>query len=121
MEKKSFFENISELKENLKLYLESKVSYYGITAFEKVVKALTVLTGIGFVLLVIWIALIFFSGAVALYVGNLLESIELGLLIVGGFYIFLGILLSIFKTQIFSALVIKILGNVFFKDDDDKN
>jgi hypothetical protein len=121
MEKNPIFDNISELKENLRLYLETKVSYYGITAFEKAVKVLTIITGNGFILLVMWIALIFFSGAVALYIGNLLQSIELGLLIVGGAYFLLGMILILFRNQIFSPVIIKILVNILFKDDDDDN
>jgi hypothetical protein len=121
MEKNPIFDNISELKENLRLYLETKVSYYGITAFEKAVKVLTIITGNGFILLVMWITLIFFSGAVALYIGNLLQSIELGLLIVGGAYFLLGMILILFRNQIFSPVIIKILVNILFKDDDDDN
>jgi hypothetical protein len=121
MEKNPIFDNISELKENLRLYLETKVSYYGITAFEKAVKILTIITGNGFILMVMWIALIFFSGAVALYIGSLLQSLELGLLIVGGSYFLLGMIFILFRNQIFSPIIIKILVNILFKDDDDDN
>ncbi len=121
MEKKSLFENISELKENLMLYLETKLSWYGITGFEKAVKALTVLASNGFVLLVMWISLIFVSAAAAIYIGRLLESTELGLLIIGGFYFLLGIIFFTWRKQIFSRIVIRILVNVFFQDDDDHN
>jgi hypothetical protein len=120
MEKNPFFENISELKENLRLYLETKLSYYGLTAFEKAVKILTVITGNGFILLVMWMALIFFSGAVAYYIGSLLDSNELGLLIISGAYFLLGIILIIFRNRIFSSIIIKLLLNVFFKDDDEE-
>jgi hypothetical protein len=121
MEKNPIFDNISELKENLRLYLETKVSYYGITAFEKAVKILTIITGNGFILMVMWIALIFFSGAVALYIGSLLQSLEMGLLIVGGSYFLLGMIFILFRNQIFSPIIIKILVNILFKDDDDDN
>jgi hypothetical protein len=120
MEKNPFFENISELKENLRLYLETKLSYYGLTAFEKAVKILTVITGNGFILLVMWMALIFFSGAVAFYIGTLLDSNVLGLLIISGAYFLLGIILIIFRNRIFSSIIIKLLLNVFFKDDDEE-
>ena len=119
MEKNSIFENISELKENLRLYLETKLSYYGLTAFEKAVKILTVITGNGFILMVMWMALIFFSGAVAFYIGTLLDSTELGLLIISGTYFLLGMILILFRKRIFSPIIIKLLVNVFFKDDDE--
>lgn len=120
MEKNPIFENISELKENLRIYLETKVSYFGLTAFEKAVKVLTVITGNGFILMVMWIALIFFSGAVALYIGTLLDSNELGLLIISGAYFLLGMILILFRKRIFSPIIIKLLVTVFFKDDDEE-
>ncbi|MFN2394516.1 MAG: phage holin family protein [Bacteroidales bacterium] len=119
MENKTIFENISELKENLQQYLETKLSYYGITAFEKAVKILTAVAAQGFVGMLMLIALIFLSAAAAIYIGTLLESTELGLLIVGGFYLLLGLIFYLFRRKIFSSIIIKILVNIFFQDDED--
>ncbi|MFN3557540.1 MAG: hypothetical protein ACK4VN_16390 [Bacteroidales bacterium] len=120
MEQKSFFENISEIRESLKTYLETHIAYYGMSALEKTVKALTILISNGFVLLLMGLALIFFSASAALYIGTLLDSIELGLLITGGFYLFLGSVFYAFRTKIFSPIIIKVLVGILFKDDDDE-
>jgi hypothetical protein len=119
MEKKSIFENIADLKSNLGVYVESKLSYFGLTAFEKAVKAITVIAANGFVLLLMWMSLIFFSGAVAFYIGNRMDSLATGMLIVGGFYFVVALILFFLRTAIFSPIIIKILNNVFFNDDDD--
>jgi hypothetical protein len=119
MENKTIFENISELKDNLRQYLETRISYYGISAFEKAVKILTAVTSRVIVSLLLVIALIFLSGAAAIYLGTLLESTELGLLIVGGLYLFLGIVFYAFRNKIFSPIIIRSLVDVFFKDDDE--
>ncbi len=118
MEKKSFFENISEVKENLLIYLEARLSLLTLVVFQKAAKALTILVTISTVILFISLALLFISGAAVLYIGKLLESYELALLIVGGFYLFLGIVFFFLKNQIFSRLIVRYLVNVFFKDDD---
>lgn len=120
MENKTIFDNISELKDNLKNYLETKVSYYGISAFEKAVRVLTAIASRGFVLLFMFLALIFLSATAALYIGSILESTELGLLIVGGFYLLLGIVFLAFGKRIFSPVIIKSLVNLFFQDDNDE-
>ncbi len=120
MENKTIFENISELKENLQQYLETKLSYYGISAFEKAVKILTALAAQGFVGMLMLIALIFLSAAAAIYIGTILESTELGLLIVGGFYLVLGLIFYVFRKKIFSPIIIKVLVNVFFQDDEEE-
>ena len=120
MENKTIFENISELKENLQQYLETKLSYYGISAFEKAVKILTALAAQGFVGMLMLIALIFLSAAAAIHIGTILESTELGLLIVGGFYLVLGLIFYVFRKKIFSPIIIKVLVNVFFQDDEEE-
>lgn len=120
MEKKSFFGNISEIKENLLVYLEAKLSLFTLQVFHKAVKALTVLVTISTVILFLSLALLFFSGAVVLHIGKLLESYELGLVIVGAFYLILGIVFFFLKKQIFSRIIIKYLVSVFFKDDEDE-
>ena len=119
MENKTIFENISELKDNLRQYLETRISYYGISAFEKAVKILTAITSRVFVSLLLVIALVFLSAAVAIYLGSILESTELGLLIVGGIYLLLGIVFYAFRKKIFSPIIIRSLADVFFKDDDE--
>jgi hypothetical protein len=121
MENKSFFENISGIKENIGLYIEKKILLYALMGFEKAVKALTVAISISTVVLFLSISLLFISGAAAVYIGKMLGGIELGLLIIGGFYIFLGIVFFLFRKQIFSQLIISFLSDVFFKDDDDEN
>lgn len=119
MENKTIFENISELKDNLRQYLETRISYFGISAFEKAVKILTAIISRVFVSLLLVIALIFLSAAVAIYLGSILESTELGLLIVGGIYLLLGIVFYAFRKKIFSPIIIRSLVDVFFKDDDE--
>lgn len=121
MEGKSFFQNISEFRENLLKYVETNVSYYGLVAFEKAVKLGSSLVSSTVTLLLVLLALIFFSGAAGLYFGKLLQSYELGLLIIGGFYLLLGIVFFIFRKKIFSRLVIKSLGEVFFQDDEKQD
>ncbi len=120
MEGKSFFENISELRENLLKFVETKVSYYGLVAFEKSAKLVSSLISSAVIILILFLALIFFSGAAGLYFGHLLESYLLGLLIVGGFYLLLGIVFIIFRKKIFGRMVIKSLGETFFQDDDEE-
>jgi hypothetical protein len=118
MEDKSFLENISGLKENFLKYLETNISYYGLVAYEKSVKLITSLVTNSIIVLIMLLALVFFSGAAGLYIGHLLESYELGLLIIGGFYLLLGIVFIIFRKRIFSSYIIKSLGDVLFQDDE---
>lgn len=107
------------MKESVAQYLDTKLSYLILVVFDKAVKAFTVVLGNTTVLLMMFVAFFFFSAAASIYIGKLLGSIELGLLIMGGFYLFLGFVFILFKRQIFSRIIISYLVNVFFKDDED--
>ena len=112
-------EHISGLQDSLRKYLETKISYYGLLAFEKAARLLTAFLGNGIVIAVLIIALIFLSLAAALFIGNLLESMEAGLLIVGGFYLLLALILYAFRSRIFGRYVIRSLADVFFQEDEE--
>jgi hypothetical protein len=85
MDGKSLFGNITDLKENLYRYIETRFSYYKLVLFEKSARVLTSVFSTWVVSLVVFMAVMFISLAGAIYLGRLLESYELGLLIVGGF------------------------------------
>jgi hypothetical protein len=119
MERKSFFENISELRENITAYLESRLSLYALIGIGKAVKAITVIIGHITAIFFIGIAFLLFSMAGALYIGRLLESYELGLLIIGGVYLLLGIIFLAFKKALLSGLILRFLINLFFQDDEN--
>ena len=119
MDGKSLLEHISGLQESLRKYLDTKLSYYGLLAFEKAVRLLTAFLGNGVIIVVLLIALLFLSGAGSVYVGNLLESQVLGLLITGAFYLLLALVLIIFRSRIFGPFIIRSLAEVFFQEDED--
>lgn len=119
MSSRNLLDQIFDLREDLQKYLETKVSYLGLTAFEKAVRLLTVFLGNGVIIVCLLIALIFIAGAGAIYIGSLLQSNELGMLIVGGGFLLLALILMIFRSRIFSPCVIRSLSDVFFKDDEE--
>jgi hypothetical protein len=120
MDIRALFEHISGLRGNLQKYLDTKISYYGLVAYEKAVRLLTTFLGNAVIIAAFLIALIFLSGAAALYIGSLLDSYELGLLIVGGFFLLITLILRLFRGRIFGPYIISAFRDVFFKDDDEE-
>jgi len=121
MDSKSFFDHVSGFRENLQKYLEIKLSYFGLLAFEKAARLLTTFLGNGVIIVALLIALLFLSGAGAFFIGSQLGSIELGMLIVGGFYMLLALILFLFRDRIFGPCIIRSLADIFFKDDEKKD
>lgn len=119
MKSKNLLDTFSELKESFQLYIETKISYYSISAFEKLAKVANYFVSNGIVIGVFFMSLLFMSGAAALYIGKLLQSYELGLLIVGGVYFLLGIVLYLFRSRIFGRCIIKALIKIILYKEDD--
>jgi hypothetical protein len=119
MDGKSLLEHVSGLQDSLRKYLETKLSYYRLLAFEKAARLITAFLGNGVIIVALLIALLFLSGAGAVYIGTLLESQELGLLITGAFYLLLALVLIIFRNKIFGPFIIRSLADVLFQDDDE--
>ncbi|TVR44317.1 MAG: hypothetical protein EA394_00320 [Bacteroidia bacterium] len=120
MDGKELLANIADLKDNLQKYLETKISYFGILAFEKAVKILSLFMANVVVLMVAMLALLFLSGAAAFYVGELVNSYPLGVLIIGGAYLLLTIILFASRNRLFGRWAIRVILNIFFSDDEDE-
>jgi hypothetical protein len=110
-------DNFKEFTTAIQDYIESSISYHKLDLFKKVMKGIVVVsyqTILGFFLL---IALFFLSVAAAIYLGELLESVALGYLIVGFFYIILVIILSFFLKKVLEHVLVKKASTQFFNDD----
>jgi hypothetical protein len=118
MDGKSFLDHLSGLQESLRKYLETKLSYYGLLAFEKAARLVTSLLGNAVALVLLFIGLVFLSGAGALYLGRVLGSLEYGLLAAGGFYLLLALIFYGFRRKIFGSCVVRHLAELFFHGEE---
>ncbi len=119
MEGKELLAHLADLKDNLQKYLETKVSFYGIVAFEKAVKVLGLFISQAFFAMAGFMVLLFLSGAAAMYIGGLLQSYVLGMAIVGGGYLLILLVFYLGRNRIFGRMAIRILLNIFIRDDED--
>ncbi len=120
MEARELLANIAALKDNLQKYLDTKLSYFGVLAFEKAVRLLALLMGRVAVLAALFFALFFLSGAAAWFLGEIVGSAGIGMLIVGGFYLLLMLVFALLRNSIFGRVAIRILLNIFFQNEPPK-
>ncbi len=118
MDGKELLSHITSLKDNLQKYLETKISYYGILAFEKAVKVLSMFMANIVFLLAGVLALFFISGAISVYLGVLLDSYWQGMLIVGGVYLVVLLVMFAWRRRIFGRAAIKILLGILMDEDE---
>ena len=113
-------DNFREYTSAVEDYIESSLSYHKLDLFKKVMKG--VVAGsyqliLGFFLL---IALLFLSIALSIFLGELLDSIALGYLLVGGFYLFVMILCFFFLKKILEKILVRKASIQFFNNNEDK-
>ncbi|PPK96680.1 putative superfamily III holin-X [Nonlabens xylanidelens] len=116
---KQLTDNFREFTTATQDYIESSISYHKLDLFKKVMKGVVsssyqIILGFFFL-----IALIFLSVAMAIYLGNVLENIALGYLIMGVFYILLMIVLSLFLKKTLEKILVKKASAQFFNDNED--
>lgn len=121
MDGKEILGHIASLKDNVRKYLETKISYYGILAFEKAVKLLSMIMANVVTIIFLLLALLFLSGAAALSIGMLLNSYILGLLIVGGFYLLMALFCVALRKRIFGRIAIRLVLKMFIDEDPETN
>lgn len=117
---KKLTDNFREFTSATEDYIEASISYHKLDIFKKFMKG--VVAGsyqiiLGFFLL---ISLLFLSIAISIYVGELLDSIALGYLIVGAFYLVLMIILSFFLKKSLEKILVKKASIQFFNYSEDK-
>lgn len=116
--------NISEkfkiLSEDFKTALDSSVEYYKLDLFSKLAKAAvssSLLLIIGGTFLIF---LLFFSVAIAILLGEVLESLSAGFFIVAGFYFLIFLFMFLFGKPIITKKVLTKYSQLVFNEDTQK-
>ena len=110
-------ENVENIQENTKAYLESSIAYYKLWGFKVAMKSTTLALKFSLIAICLVVVLLFVSVSGALAIGKLLESYPLGFLIVAGIYLVLALLLFLVKDKIVEGPILEKFSEIFFSDD----
>lgn len=116
---KSITDNIQEFTTATQSYIESSISYHKLDIYKKLMRGAVSSTHkilIGFVLL---IAVLFLSIALSIYLGELLDSIALGYLIVGLFYMIIVLCIALFMKPMIERKLLRKTSEQFFNSNED--
>lgn len=109
-------EEVNQLQDNAKLYIESSVSYYKLWGFKVAMKSTTMI--IKWILITICGVMVLLFGSIAgsFAIGDWLGSTAMGFLIVSGFYLLLLIIFLFIKPQIIEGSLLRKFSDIFFND-----
>jgi len=109
-------ENVEDIQENAKAYLESSIAYYKLWGFKVAMKSTTLMVKFILIALCLSIVLLFVSIAGALALGKMFDSYPLGFLAVAGIYLVLAMLLFLVKDKIVEGPILEKFSEIFFND-----
>ena len=121
MKNSSLEKQVTELKTVLINYLEARLDLGKAILLEKMSKIGTFFLTIMSALIVIASFLLLLAFAFSYWYGNIYGSVHIGFLISAGFYVFVGILLFLFRKALFSNSIIQNLGKVLFEKDIEED
>ena len=109
-------ENLEDIQENTKAYLDKSLAYYKLWGFKVAMKSTTLALKFFLIAICLMIVLLFVSIAGALSLGQLLSSYTFGFLIVAGVYLVLALLLFLVKDKIVEGPILEKFSEIFFND-----
>ena len=109
-------ENIEDIQESTKAYIDSSLAYYKLWGFKVAMKSTTLMLKFFLIALCLMIVLLFISIAGAMALGQLFDSYPLGFLAVAGVYLVLALLLFLVKDKIVEGPILEKFSEIFFND-----
>jgi hypothetical protein len=112
---------INSLKKEIQEYLEVKIDLIKLSTAENLSRILCKVTSIIIYVCLLLFILLFLSFAAGYFFASLMNSNELGFMLVAGFYSLVLIIILIFKKQIINRPIIKVIVKLFFpKSSEDE-
>ncbi|MDF0714811.1 phage holin family protein [Muricauda sp. 334s03] len=108
-------EQIDHVEDGVKSYVKISLDFYRLQSFRSMMKGITMATKVLLIAGVVSMALLFLSLSVAFWFGTMLDSTAQGFLIVGGFYVLVGIVLYLMRRKIEKPLLKK-FSNFYFDE-----
>lgn len=111
-------ENVEDIQENTKAYIESNIAYYKLWGFKVAMKSTTLIFKFVLIAICLMFVLLFVSIAGALAIGAALNSNVLGFLAVAAIYMILVFLLFMIKDKIVEGPILEKFSEIFFNEED---
>lgn len=112
-----FFENLNEASEQLgdagKTYVEKSQEYYKLKVFQQISESISMITKIVIIGGLLFTALIFLAFALAIFLGNYLDSPALGYVITAGLIIILAVIFYANRRKIDNIVIRRLSPNFF--------
>ncbi len=114
-------DHFEDLTDDSKAYLRSLLEYYRLDALKKSTKAIATLIRLAVKGLLLLLLFMFLSIGLSFLVGNYVQSVAYGFMIVGGIYLILLIIFAIIAKPVSESFSLKFIYNIIKAEDEDDN
>lgn len=118
MENTRIADNISEVIDASRKYIEANLKLFKLTLLERLSKVVSLIISTTLVMLVGMFFVLFLSLSAAVYIGDLFHSLALGLLTMALIFLVLTIILWIKRKSLIINSVIQNLNDIVFTEDE---
>lgn len=118
MENTRIADNISEVIDASRKYVEANLKLFKLSLLERLSKVVSLIISTTLVMLVGTIVMLLLSLSAAVLIGDMLHSRALGLLIMALFFLLLVIFLWVKRKTLIINPVIRSLNDIVFSDDE---
>lgn len=115
---KDLSDNIVELNEAVKNYVQTKLDLVKLSLLERITKFILYVITIQIAILFIFLIITFLATAFVFWYEQTFQSIFIGLLIALGFILILGLLFFIFQKKLITKNLIKNFSEILFSEDE---
>jgi hypothetical protein len=122
MEKTRIADNISEVIDASKTYIESNLKLFKLSLLERLSKVVSLIISTVLVMLVGMLFVLFLSISAAMFIGSLLDSRTLGFLIMATFFFIIMLVLWLKRKTLVINPIIQTLNDIVFNgNENDEN
>lgn len=119
MKDKSLIEDIHELSDVIKNYIEARIDLFKLGIIKKIAKIGTYFLSTIFISIIILVALFLLTQAFVGWYDEVYGSSSEALLISAGFYVFLAIMVFLFRKQLLTNRIVKNIAEILFDEDEN--
>ena len=123
MEKSHIADNVSEVIDASRKYIDANIDLFKLTLLERLSKVVSLIISSILVLIGASLFVLFIFLAAAIFIGHLLHSLELGFLILSGLFLLLTAIFWKLRKRLFINSVVQSLNEILFpanEADDDE-
>lgn len=118
---KDLSDDLMELNDSVKNYLNTKVDLVKLTFLEKITRFTSFLISFQILILCVFVIVTFLAVAFAIWYGQEYDNLVDGMLIASGFLLFLALVFIPFRKKLITSNLLRNFSKILFEEDESKD